>query len=326
MKEIYFAKKRLYAHTSHIVEGNAFIIVQPEVVNDTDKDIDVWVDIHMHQLIDNGAEPIDEVPGIMAAGHVKLHVPANSSKAVRTMVCVENAQLWSQEQPTMYVVEGVLYKPVPEGEALPNPKLMAGLAMREPHSMKMLDFAETRFGIRSIWADAKNGFTINGKKADIKLGTLDSTRSENFQDEYKRVSDFKTKGTNAVVIDRATQSEFFLDCCDRLGIIVFDTVADIDIVKEDRNHPCVVAWNIVKSEQSKDSFAEVIREADATRPVGGICDAAYGMVDDKFDVMAWYDNTETVCAAWDYVGYPDEDMRLDAAKILFANRLMFSFK
>lgn len=312
MKEIYFAKKRLYAHTSHIVDGDAFIIVEPEVTNDSKEDADVWIDIHMHQLIDNGKEPIDEVPGVMAAGHVKLHVPAGKSAVARTQVCVDNAVAWSPEKPTMYVVECVLYKPVPEGEALPNPKLLAGLAMREPHAMKMLDFVETRYGIRQVSVDSKNGFCIDGNKLELKFGRLDNRTPETFQEEYQRVKVLKNTGANAIQIKGDEVSEFFLDCCDRLGIMVFDEVSEDASVRRDRNHPSIIGW-IMPAE---------LRHLSAGIPVGGICDESYGMEGDSFDVAAWYDNSETICAGWDYIGIPDRDMKPKFAAVMFPSRVM----
>ena len=62
-KTIRFAEKGLYAVMHHIIGKDAFVIVESTVQNDTDEAVDVWVDLHMHQLIDNGAEQMDEEGG-----------------------------------------------------------------------------------------------------------------------------------------------------------------------------------------------------------------------------------------------------------------------
>ena len=71
---IHFAENGLHAAVQHTAGTDVFVNVTCTVQNDSDERIVVWVDLHMHQLIDNGKEQMDEEPGIKAAGAVKLEI------------------------------------------------------------------------------------------------------------------------------------------------------------------------------------------------------------------------------------------------------------
>ncbi len=338
-KEIYFKENGLYAYTGHMIQDDAFIIVETAVVNDSAKDQDVWIDIHMHQLIDTGKKEIAEESGIKAAGAVKLSVPAGECRTSRTQICVENAAIWDVDAPVLYVVEAVLYKPVGENEALPNPKLIAGLAMREPHAMKMMDFEETRFGIRSITMDAKNGFCLNGRSVKLRgESSLPSaeirkpdTEEDAFDAEYQKVKNYKESGANAVHVIGRWMTDDFFDACNRLGVLVLDEVSGEDEIRHVRSFPCVAAWLIGEACTKREDnmaekslgFSEMVRALDNTRFVGGICGASLGAdADGGFDRKAWNDRTEGICAPWDFVGYPKEDDCIAEAAVLFPNRVI----
>jgi beta-galactosidase len=325
-KEVYFVKNGLYVRTSHMIQGDAFIIVETAVRNSAPYDAEVWIDIHMHRLVDTGALQMEEEPGIQAAGDVKLFIPAGTSRTAKTQVCVENAAKWQMDDPALYVVEAVLYKPVGEGEALPNPKLLAGLAMRTPHAMKMIDFEETRFGIRDMTLDAKNGFCLNGTKLKLKgsclaplQGSADSDKETVFLQEYDRVKRYKADGNNVADACGGRMPEEFFDACNRLGVLVIDEVAHESEILRQRNFPSVVGW------MSSEMEAGEIRALDQTRFVGVMCDASFGTEGDApFDRRMWNDTTEVVCADWDFVGYPCENTSFKEAHAYFPNRCILS--
>ncbi len=339
-KELYFKKNGLYAYTSHMLQNDAFIMVETAVVNDSAKDQEVWIDIHMHQLIDTGKKEIAEEPGIKAAGAIKLFVPAGECRTSRTRICVENAVIWDVDAPVLYVVEAVLYKPVGENEALPNPKLIAGLAMREPHAMKMMDFEETCFGIRSITVDAKNGFCLNGRTVPLAGGLMQqaavsaAVQSEEaaFDAEYQKVKKYKESGYNAVHVIGKQMTDDFFDACNRLGVLVLNEVSGEEEICHGRSFPCVAAWMISEAclKKAEDmankslELSEMVRMLDDTRFVGGICNASIGAdADGEFDKRAWNDITESICAPWDVVGYPKENGCFEEASVLFPNRVIF---
>lgn len=317
-KALCFKKNGIYAYTSHVIAGKAFITVEVAVENQEKVEKDVWIDIHMHQLIDTAKEEIAEEPGIKAAGDIKLMVPAEGCAVARTTICVEDAVLWTMKKPILYVVEAVLYQAVAEGEALPNPKLLAGMALTKPHAMKMLDFEETRFGIRTVSVDTRFGLSINGESVRLNGKDLrqESLVCENFDEVYAEMKALQGEGYNALLV-KELLPEHYYDACNRLGILLLCDVTDVEAILATRSFPAVCAW------MSDKVSADEIRALDTLRPVSGICDGTYGKIGDSIDKLLWLDETEIVCAKWDMVGYTAETPFAKETAILFPNRPIF---
>lgn len=137
---------------------------------------------------------------------------------------------------------------------------------------KIVDGMATHFGIRSIKADAQNGFTINGKPIEMiggcihpdngPLGAAAIDRAEE-----RKIEMLKNSGFNAIRTAHNPPSSALLDACDRLGMVVINEIFDEwetakrsqdyhlyfrewwqkDVeswVKRDRNHPSVIIWSI----------------------------------------------------------------------------------
>ena len=315
---IHFAENGLHAAVQHTAGADVFVSVTCAVHNDSDERTAVWVDLHMHQLIDNGKEQMDEERGIKAAGAVKLEIAPHTLGYVQTQICVEDAVLWNPDKPILYVVEGVLYGAVPEGEALPNPRLLAGMALRAPHAMKMLDFAETHFGMRTVTVDAKNGLRINGTQVKLKGDGDCSTKEASFKQQYQAVREYRNRGNNAICVKRSQVSDAFLECSSRLGVLVLEEAEAAEDISRHQNFPAVIAW------LEGNLSAEDIRAKDAVRVIGGICDSGYGMDEaGSFSPEKWLEGTETSCAGWSMTGCPKEYTAYRQAHALFPNRVMF---
>ena len=315
---IHFAENGLHAAVQHTAGADVFVSVTCAVHNDADERTAVWVDLHMHQLIDNGKEQMDEERGIKAAGAVKLEIAPHTLGYVQTQICVEDAVLWNPDKPILYVVEGVLYGAVPEGEALPNPRLLAGMALRAPHAMKMLDFAETHFGMRTVTVDAKNGLRINGTQVKLKGDGDCSTKEASFKQQYQAVREYRNRGNNAICVKRSQVSDAFLECSSRLGVLVLEEAEAAEDISRHQNFPAVIAW------LEGNLSAEDIRAKDAVRVIGGICDSGYGMDEaGSFSPEKWLEGTETICAGWSMTGCPKEYTAYRQAHALFPNRVMF---
>ena len=317
-KMIHFAENGLHAAVQHTAGADVFVSVTCAVHNNSDERTAVWVDLHMHQLIDNGKEQMDEERGIKAAGAVKLEIAPHTLGYVQTQICVEDAVLWNPDKPILYVVEGVLYGAVPEGEALPNPRLLAGMALRAPHAMKMLDFAETHFGMRTVTVDAKNGLRINGTQVKLKGDGDCSTKEASFKQQYQAVREYRNRGNNAICVKRSQVSDAFLECSSRLGVLVLEEAEAAEDISRHQNFPAVIAW------LEGNLSAEDIRAKDAVRVIGGICDSGYGMDEaGSFSPEKWLEGTETICAGWSMTGCPKEYTAYRQAHALFPNRVMF---
>lgn len=162
---------------------------------------------------------------------------------------IKNPALWSVETPVLYTAEISVSS---EG--------------------KELDKISIPFGIRTISFSAKEGFLLNGKSVQLKggcihhdnglLGAVAIDRAEE-----RKVELMKSNGYNAVRCAHNQVSEYFLNACDRLGMLVihetfdqwqkskrdndyaqyFDEWSDRDLaasVRRDRNHPSIIMWSI----------------------------------------------------------------------------------
>lgn len=186
-------------------------------------------------------------------------------------------ELWSPETPRRYKV---LHK-IKEGK-------------------KVSDEYTTYFGVRSIAVNAKDGFTLNGKR--IKLngvcnhhdgGPVGAAVPEDVL--YRRLRILKEMGCNAIRTSHNPASPEFYTMCDTLGFMVLDEAFDgwdkpkanfdyglyfnewwkrdlADFVKRDRNHPSVVMWSIGNEvpefePEQQNEIVKLLRSLDGTRPV-----------------------------------------------------------
>lgn len=323
--KVHIAPKGIFAYTSHMVDGDAFVIVETTVENHTAEDCNVWAELHMYRLLDTGKTTLEEEPGIKASGAVKVHVPAGESRVARTQLCVERAAIWDVDDPNLYVVKAVLYEAVPKGETLSNPNLLSGKALSKPHSMKMLDTEKTQFGIRTISLDSKHGFRLNGRTLKLKGGCIHHDNgilgAASFADsEYRKVKLHKDNGYNALRFAHNPVSSDMLDACDRLGMVVIDEAFDTwnlgknlhdfsehfadqwemeltSFVLRDRNHPSVIVWSIGNELREQGGLADgyrisqmiadEVRKLDSTRFVGGALCSFFAGLDDEDTGKFW---------------------------------------
>jgi beta-galactosidase len=170
-------------------------------------------------------------------------------------------QLWSPDSPTRYTLHN---------------RLQAGATV--------VDETTTAFGIRTAAFDPDKGFLLNGGPVKLKgvclhhdAGCLGAAVPDKVLE--RRLRRLKELGANAIRTSHNPPAPELLDLCDRLGLLVKDeafdeftpskkkwvngrnvglpsrfgyaevfeqwSVADIqDLVRRDRNHPCVILWSI----------------------------------------------------------------------------------
>lgn len=172
-----------------------------------------------------------------------VHIPARFS--------VINPHLWDLDDPYLYKIEVSLW----DGDIL-------------------LDSQETPAGIRSIQVDRRRGLLLNGKRAPMLTGV-------NRHQDYPYVGNaasasmqrrdailFKSAGFNVVRAAHYPMSVDFVSACDELGILLFEATPGwqwypVDapepftsrvhnnirqMVRRDRNHPCILAYEVVLNE------------------------------------------------------------------------------
>ncbi|MFY9151510.1 MAG: glycoside hydrolase family 2 TIM barrel-domain containing protein [Prolixibacteraceae bacterium] len=215
-------------------------------------------------------------------------------------VVVKNPNLWSTDSPGQYTAISDVYS-----------------------NDKLVDRAETKFGIRTTEFDVVKGFQLNGKSLKLKgacfhddngpLGSKSYDRAEE-----RRVELLKASGFNAIRCSHNPPSPAFLDACDRLGMLVIDETFDMwqhpknpndyslyfekwwqkdveSMILRDRNHPSIILWSIgneipgmnkpevVKTAQM---LADFVRKSDPSRKVIA---AVNGLNPDKDPFIATLD-------------------------------------
>lgn len=162
---------------------------------------------------------------------------------------------------------------------------------------EVVDEFEASVGFRSS-EFRKNGYYLNGRK--LKLRGLNRHQSYPYvgyamPESIQRLDAKILKdelGVNAVRTSHYPQSQYFIDECDKLGLLVFTEIPgwqhiggskwqDIaventkDMVLQYRNHPSIILWGVRINESiDNDDFYkrtnEVAHRYDPTRPTGGV--------------------------------------------------------
>lgn len=170
-----------------------------------------------------------------------LSLGVNGKSTIKQKIPVNNARLWSLEDPYLYRVVSVVKS-----------------------KGKIVDVVKHRFGIRHLHFDANKGFFLNGKHVKI-LGT------NNHQDHaglgsampdylhYYRIRMLKMMGSNAYRMSHNPPAPELLEACDSLGILVMDETRLMNssgeymnqferMILRDRNHPSIFMWAIGNEE------------------------------------------------------------------------------
>ncbi len=173
----------------------------------------------------------------------KIALGIHKNTTVKHQLNLSNVRFWSLDDPYLYRVISV----VKSGNQI-------------VHQTK------TRFGIKTVRFDSKEGFFLNGKQIKIQ-GT------NNHQDHagigsalpdymhYYRIKLLKEMGSNSYRASHNAPTPELLEACDSLGMLVVDehrllnsSPEYIDqfkrLLKRDRNHASVFLWSIGNEEQN----------------------------------------------------------------------------
>lgn len=173
----------------------------------------------------------------------KIKLDSRKDQTIKQKVAIKNPELWLLENPYLYRVVSVLQS-----------------------ENQIVHQTKTRFGIKTVKFDAKEGFFLNGKPLKIQ-GT------NNHQDhagigsalpdymQYYRIKLLKEMGCNAYRASHNAPTPELLEACDSLGMLVLDEQRLLNsspeyvdqftrILKRDRNHPSVFLWSIGNEEQN----------------------------------------------------------------------------
>ena len=176
-------------------------------------------------------------------------VASQMGKSQEQMLRVVNPHLWQIGNGYLYSVKSEL--------------LIGG---------KVVDTEMTTTAFRDARFDVKKGFSLNGKFMKLNgvcehhdLGCLGAALNEDAL--YRKLTILRDMGVNAVRCSHNPPAPELLSMCDSMGILVMDESFDMwrrkksqndyarffdewhqrdlsDLVKRDRNHPCVFMWSI----------------------------------------------------------------------------------
>ena len=211
------------------------------------------------------------------------------------------------------------------------------------------------FGIRAIEFSAEKGFLLNGKPLKLKggclhhdnglLGAVAINRAEE-----RKVELMKANGFNAVRCAHNLPSEYFLQACDRLGLLVIDEVFDqwqqakrpqdyhqyfdewaqhdmSTMIRRDRNHPSIIMWSIGNEiAERADSIGEVIaqkligtiKKYDTSRPTTAAINAFW----DRRH-FTWEKDSERAFRHLDISGYNYKMDEYEKDHTRFPQRVMY---
>jgi beta-galactosidase len=194
---------------------------------------------------------------------------------------VDQPRLWSPQSPNLYtMVQEVRVNGV------------------------LTDVRKTRFGIRTISVDARDGLRINGEKVVLRGGNI---HHDNYMlgaagvpdADARKVALMKQAGYNAIRNAHNPASQATLNAADELGMLVIDEAFDMwrkskrdkdyarffesewqrdidSLVISGRNHPSVLFWSVgneIPEQGTREGaatareLAQRIRRLDSTRPI-----------------------------------------------------------
>lgn len=287
----------LYVFTKEINDGYAFLEALVEVVNTELQNCMAEVELTLYY--DGREEVAAQTKRVIEIGHGK-------TENARLTLTVKDPLLWDADSPNLYRVKAKVRK------------LGIYTTHFVPGEDVTVDETEAVFGIRTVTADPVHGLRINGKTVKLKGGCLHHDNgllgSVSLPgSEERKVRKLKSIGFNAIRTAHNPPSAALIECCDRLGMYVFDEAFDAwgigkrggdyhqffetdwvkdltAFVKRDRIHPSVILWStgneIPERAGLGDGYgkatkiAERIRSLDGTRPVSnGICSLWSGLDD-----------------------------------------------
>ena len=219
-------------------------------------------------------------------------VPMKGGKAIGR-ISIPDAKLWTPETPYLYKVLATLY----DGNGKGDKKVYDDFG-------KVIDEKIFTVGLRTVRVSKDKGFQLNGVTRKLKgvclhhdLGPLGA--AVNKAALIRQIKIMKDMGCDAIRTAHNMPSQWQMDICDSLGMMVmaesfdmwiypkckngyaqfFEEWAEKDItnlVKANRNHPSIVMWSIgneIPEQWSEEGRQMAIRlqglvhSLDATRPV-----------------------------------------------------------
>ena len=229
-----FETWRTFAHTTKLTKDTAYVDVESYITgNISDPTTAVEIGIY-----DQRGSMIDE-----------RHMPAQDKVLLKTTLYVPKPKAWSPEEPNLYKLVTRIYK-----------------------DNKVIDEQKTNIGLRTVSVSKEKGFQLNGITRKIKgvclhhdLGPLGA--AENKAALIRQIKMMKEMGADAIRTAHNMPSQWQMEICDSLGMMVMAESFDMwiypkckngyarffkewweqditNLVLSQRNHPSIIMWSI----------------------------------------------------------------------------------
>lgn len=236
---VYVAPWGTWVRTPLVNKTKADVLITTTVRNTRDIDVDVDV-----------CTVVKNAKGYEVGSQTStLRVEAERSADMEQNVRVANPELWDVDSPTLYTAETTLKV-----------------------NGRVMDTYSTKFGIRSFYFEPERGFILNDRSLKLNgvclhhdLGCLGA--AVNRRAIERQLDMLADMGCNAIRCTHNPPAPELLELCDQKGFLVIDEAFDMwrrkkterdyarffdewherdltDMIKRDRNHPCVIAWSI----------------------------------------------------------------------------------
>ena len=241
----------IFVHYANISDKNAEVFVNTEVRNNDNKPHSITIE---SALTPPAASVVPSVA--VAQQQTKLKLQAGETRTVTQRFLVKTPKLWSPETPYLYYI-----------------------ATRIKEGKQSLDGGITRIGIRSFefvrTDDAQGrqpGFYLNGKKYHQLVG---ANRHQDFayvgnalpnSQQWRDAKRLRDAGFTIIRTAHYPQDPSFMDACDEMGLFIIVATPGWqywnkekgwdekvhentrNIIRRDRNHPCVLMWEPILNE------------------------------------------------------------------------------
>ena len=245
----------IFVHYANISEKSAEVFVNAEVCNNDRHSRTVTVE-NVLTAPTVGATSASAPSVAMASQQTKLRLQPGEVRTVTQRFVVKNPRLWSPESPFLYSV-----------------------STRVKDGKTSLDGGITHIGIRSFefvgTDDAQGrqpGFYLNGKKYHQLVG---ANRHQDFayvgnalpnSQQWRDAKRLRDAGFTIIRTAHYPQDPSFMDACDELGLFIIVATPGWqywnkdegwdekvhentrNIIRRDRNHPCVLMWEPILNE------------------------------------------------------------------------------
>jgi beta-galactosidase len=260
----------IYATFPDIRQHMAVASVRTTIFNDSSESRRILL---VTEFLDGEGHPV-------GTAETEADIPAKGNSEIPQTLEIPEPRMWSPDDPYLYRMHTFIRKGA--------------------HSSEALDHVVTDIGVRYFAIDAATGFSLNGKPIKLQgvcnhhdAGPVGAAVPDQMLDRRLRL--LKAMGCNAIRTSHNPMAPEFYVMCNRIGFLVIDEAFDGwgevkatfdyglyfrdwwrrdlgDMIRRDRNHPCIILWSIGnevkdKTDEMTRNIQDFIHELEPTRPV-----------------------------------------------------------